>query len=344
MPTAHPPSTIRAASLSGFEDLVTSLGGDPLPILLACGLQPSDLLNPEHYLPFAKAAAAVEMAARTLSVTDFGMRLCVAQGLSTLGLLGLMMQSATTLRDALLLGAKYVDFHTPALSYRIFANEEQGLDCAEVFLRQPSPTYWPQTMENTVAHSCRLIHLLTEGAQRPAAVYFRHGPIGTPAQYQQHLGLQPHFQSAFNGFAIRPLDWRQPLPSHNKLLHDFTQRFFQAQPAGTLSTADEVRRVLDTLVRNGLCNLDTVARALHLHPRTLQRRLHTEAVRFEDLQDAARKSWAQQLLSQPDMRLDHIAQLLGFADQSVLTRACQRWWSSTPRRLRAAPQGFAQEP
>lgn len=89
------------------------------------------------------------------------------------------------------------------------------------------------------------------------------------------------------------------MPSHNQLLGQFVQRF---------------------LVR--------------LHPRTLQRRLRAEGARFDDLLDTQRKTWARELMAQRSLALADIAQLLGFADQWVLTRACQRWFGDSPRRLR----------
>jgi AraC-like DNA-binding protein len=99
-----------------------------------------------------------------------------------------------------------------------------------------------------------------------------------------------------------------------------------------------VRNILGNLMRVGLADLPAVARALGQHPRTLQRRLRAEGAVFEDLRDAARKAWVGRLLAQPGLSLGHIAQLLGYADQSVLTRACQRWFGASPQRLRRGVQ------
>jgi AraC-like DNA-binding protein len=97
---------------------------------------------------------------------------------------------------------------------------------------------------------------------------------------------------------------------------------------------EQVREVLRDLTRVSPVDLAAVARILELHPRTLQRRLRAEGFAFDDLRDEARQAMARQLLAQPQLTLAHIAQLLGFADQAVLTRACQRWFGDTPKRLR----------
>lgn len=332
-------SLVRAAALAGFEELVRRCGGDPAAILRTCGLALADLADPERYLPNPAVAMAVEEAARALEVPDFGLRLCAQQGVETLGLLGLVIQSAPTVREGMMQGARYIHFHSPSLGYRTFMVPDEGLECVEVFQRLPSLPDLPQVTELCVAYLCRLAHVLSEGALRPAAIHLRHAPVGSSAQYRRHLGQLPRFHAAFDGVAFDPLAWRQPMPRHNRQLQQFVERFLLGASSGlNTAVADQVRGALDNLVRVGMADLGAVARALGQHPRTVQRRLQAEGVVFEALRDAARKAWASQLLAQPGLSLGHIAQLLGYADQSVLTRACQRWFGAAPRRLRRGVQ------
>jgi len=336
-------SLVRAAGMAGFEDLVRRCGGDPAAILRTGGLAPGDLVNPERYLPTRCAALAIETAARTLGAPDFGLRLCAMQGIDTLGLLGLVIQSAPTVREGMLQGAKYIRFHTTTLGYRTFMAPGEGLECLEVFQRQQPLPDAPQFAEICVAYLCRLADVLSAGALRPTVIYFRHAPVGSSAQYRRHLGQLPRFNAAFDGIAIDPQAWRQPMPRHNRLLQQFVERFLLgSSPGRDGSTADHVRGVLDSLVRMGTTDLGAVARALGQSPRTLQRRLQAEGAVFEKLREAARQAWARQLLEQPDLSLGHIAQLLGYADQSVLTRACQRWFGVSPRQLRRGLLGHAE--
>lgn len=326
---------VRAASLRGFESLVRDLGGDPAAILNSCGLKLGDLADPDRYLPYDHAALAIEQAARTLKVRDFGLRLSAGQDMNTLGLLALIMQSASSVREGMLLGTKYLYFHNPALGHRNFMDASQELECLEVFQQLQSLPDMPQVTELCVTYLCRLISVLSDDALRPALIHFRHAPIGSHAQYVRHLGQSPRFNSAFDGISIDPLAWRQPLPSHNQILQDFVSRFLVGLScAEEQSVSNQVRRVLQTLARLGAFDLGTVARALEQHPRTLQRRLQAEGVVFEELREEAKKQWARQLLDQPGLSLAQVAQMLGFADQSVLTRACQRWFGAAPKRLR----------
>ncbi|MCC8961357.1 AraC family transcriptional regulator [Bradyrhizobium sp. Pear76] len=326
---------VRAAALSGFETLVRDLGGDAATILRSCALDIEDLDDPERYIPYRNVALAVEEAARLLQVRDFGLLLCAMQDVNSLGLLALVIQSASSVREGVLLGAKHVYFHNPALGYRNFMDSGEGLECVEVFQRLTALPSLPQVTEICVAYLCRIVGMLSDGTLRPAAIHFRHAPVGADTQYRRHLGQTPRFNAAFDGISVDPLAWRRPIPSRNQLLQQFVERFLVGSSLPReQSVSDQASNVLRSLVRAGMADLGTVASAMGQHPRTLQRRLRAEGAVFEELRDAARKTWARQLLVQPGLSLIHIAHLLGFADQSVLTRACQRWFGAAPKRLR----------
>ena len=51
--------------------------------------------------------------------------------------------------------------------------------------------------------------------------------------------------------------------------------------------------------------------------------------------EQVRRDIAQHGLANPDITLAHLTRQLGYAEQSVLTRACQRWFGTTPTLYRA---------
>ena len=326
---------VRAGALTGFAQLVRELGGDAARILRSCDLELRDLADPDHYISHPSAILAIQEAARTLEVADFGLRLCAHQDMGFLGTLALIMQSAPNVRAGFVLGIKYSHFHTPCLGYRIFQPEGQALEFLGVYRRLDFMPDAPQATEHAVGHLCRLVDLLSDRHLLPSGIFFRHPRIGSEAQYRQHLGQLPQFDASFDGFSIDPLAWRQSVPRHNPQMQGFVERFLLAlTPQREWPVAEQVVAVLRNLIRAGLFDLGSVARVLSLHPRTLQRRLHAEGQSFDLLLDAERKSWASQLMAQRGLALSDVAQLLGFADQSVFTRACRRWFGTTPGRFR----------
>jgi AraC-like DNA-binding protein len=70
--------------------------------------------------------------------------------------------------------------------------------------------------------------------------------------------------------------------------------------------------------------LGGVAGALHMSPRTLQRRLRSEGTSFDALLDDARRELAENLTAR-GLSYKEICFRLGFQDTSALVRARKRW-------------------
>ena len=96
-----------------------------------------------------------------------------------------------------------------------------------------------------------------------------------------------------------------------------------------------VRELVRQLLPAGAATQPVIARQFRLHPKGLQRRLATEGTTFAGIVDDVRREMAQRYLRDTDMTLSHLARELGYAEQSVLTRSCRRWFGSSPASLRA---------
>ena len=103
--------------------------------------------------------------------------------------------------------------------------------------------------------------------------------------------------------------------------------------------SERVAELTRRLLPADQCRAEAIANQLALHPRTPQRRLATEGVRYQDLIDRERRAQAARYLAEPGLHLTQIAGLLGYAEQSALNRSCRRWFGKTPRQYRADPAG-----
>jgi AraC-like DNA-binding protein len=96
--------------------------------------------------------------------------------------------------------------------------------------------------------------------------------------------------------------------------------------------ADEsplLRRIHESLA-NGATDLDGVAHALALHPRTLQRRLAQLGLDWRTVRDRHRREIAERLLAEPEVSLKKVAAAAGFTDVAGLRRAFMRWNGGEP--------------
>ncbi|MCZ8018562.1 helix-turn-helix transcriptional regulator [Novosphingobium sp.] len=104
-----------------------------------------------------------------------------------------------------------------------------------------------------------------------------------------------------------------------------------------------VRVLLEMLMPMGEASLGSVARALGMHPRTLQRRLHAHGLSLSDLLDQQRRDLAERIVLERRMSLTELALTLGYSEQSAFNHAFERWFGEAPRRW-AARHGEGQGP
>jgi AraC-like DNA-binding protein len=161
-------------------------------------------------------------------------------------------------------------------------------------------------------------------------------------------------------YGVRSVD----LPFATSDLHPWVERFgarvrpgrpvgLLRLPAGVLSApAGRVpRSALAWRVRSSLAErlggpaatLGEVARAVAVHPRTLQRALGDEGLTFAEILDCVRRERARGLLTGTGMPFTEVSARLGFAEPAVLTRCVRRWWGRTPSQVRAAAAVWADD-
>jgi AraC-like DNA-binding protein len=127
----------------------------------------------------------------------------------------------------------------------------------------------------------------------------------------------------------------RPLDGVDETVRQLALAFLSRQsPEAGPVVAAKVRAVLDQSLGTGSTDLVDVARVLVVHPRTLQRQLAEEGESFASILDGVRRARARTYLTTTDMPLAQVSNLVGFAEQAVLTRCARRWWGRTPTALR----------
>ncbi|MGQ0697823.1 MAG: AraC family transcriptional regulator ligand-binding domain-containing protein [Panacagrimonas sp.] len=119
---------------------------------------------------------------------------------------------------------------------------------------------------------------------------------------------------------------------HRQAEQRVAQRLSQRPPAASIALRlEHAMERNPALMGEGIVRL---ARELDLQPRTLQRRLALENLRFAELQASLRLKLASTWLADPDIDIETISERLGFADRRSFTRAFSRWTGQTPSAFR----------
>lgn len=96
----------------------------------------------------------------------------------------------------------------------------------------------------------------------------------------------------------------------------------------------DTRKAIVQLTREGMPSLEQVAIRLEISARKLARELGSLDLNYRTLREESLKSLAEAYMKQPELSLTDIAHLLGYSEQSVLSRAARRWTGLSTREWR----------
>lgn len=339
-PYDHPvPARVRAAVIRGVDGLIDDLGGSSDELLSACGVSAEDLHSDDAVIPAAAAVRVLRTAAEVLHCPDLGLRLAARQDLSTLGVLGLAMANSETIGTALDCASQFLFVQNQTVQVRRAPDPERlaGTSAVVYQLSPPDLSHEPQAVDAGVGLLHRVLVTMSGGYEL-RGVHLPHPPLADPSVYRDFFGSPVRFDARGALLRVPTRLFAEPmaLPVHRELQQmvvSYLQSVYVDPGSGLTAT---VRAAVGRGLGTVPSRIEVYAAPLHMHPRTLQRRLAAEGTTFEAIVDSARRSAAQRLLTQTDVPLSQIALMIELAGSPSLTRACRRWFDRTPSQLRRA--------
>ncbi|CAN7761680.1 AraC family transcriptional regulator [Variovorax sp. LjRoot290] len=306
---------MRSASLSGYVELVESLGRDPHAFMRTVGLQAKLLDNPETLIPGDAVRELLEITARATRTEDFALRLAARRKLSTLGPISLVLKEEPTPRDALDTLCRYLKLVNASLVTRV---EDAG---SVVIIREdllPSPGLpMRQSMELAVGIMFGILGELIDPQWRPIQVCFTHRPPADVSAHRAFFGRNVKFNQDFNGLVCEAAELLKPRAVGDHGAARFARDYLEAALRDRGESARETcRELILALLPGGACTAQEVARLLRVDRRTLHRRLDAEGLTFSNLLDLVRSDLVRRHLRDSDLPLGEVAELLGFSGPS----------------------------
>ncbi len=325
---------VRGTSLSGYPELVSELGGDPGRLLRAAGIRQADVGEYEVFIPFLSVMRAIESAAADTAAPDFGRRLAQRQGIEILGPVGAAARTSATVNDALGIFVNFMAAYSPAIVVRIAPTDDPRRSFLSIEFVVGHAPPCPQSVELSLGVSLRVLRFLLGPDWSPLSVHVPHDPLTPRAEYVAYFGCRPRFAERAAGLTISAADLGRPL-HRDDVAHRAIVDYLDHVTEHDTGWASSVRTIIRQLLPTGAATLEVVAVQFNLHPKTLQRRLADESTTFAALVDDVRRESADHYLSTTQMSLSHLARELGYAEQSVLTRSCRRWFGCGPAAYRS---------
>lgn len=329
---------VRARGLQGYVALMRSLDHDAGTLLRRYRISPESLTDEDALVSLRAGVHLLEDSAVETGCADFGLRLSRMQDVGVLGPLAIVLQNAPTVRKAWDYVSHHMFVHSPGLVVGVHDRSSCVEGAAEMsfelrLVRLPAQR---QTIDLCLGDMHQITRLLAGPSYQLRAVSLPHAPLAPLAVYKRHFDGAPVFteqpRAALHlSRETLDADLQNANPALRQITEDYLARHFRV-PGESVSA--RVRLALRrTLGAPGGSKTD-VAGLLAIHPRTLQRHLTAEGTTFEILREETRKEAALHYLRETNMPLGQLADVLGFSEQSAMTRSCRRWFGAPPSALR----------
>lgn len=326
---------IRVSALIGYRELVVSLGGQPEKLLKRFHIEPGTLDRDENRIPYRTIIHLMEVTATELKCPDFGMRLAQQQGLEVLGPIAIIGLNSTTVGDAMAAMIEHIAFYSPAVVSTIDRTTDPRRPRITFDTTVKGEPHKRQTIELAVGIIHRDFQMLCNGHFVADRILFRHSSPLPKSVYRKHFGTRVDLEQEVNAVVVRAEDMDRPLNGANPYLKQVIADYVrQSAHSNALDFDAQVAFLVRRLLPSRGCNLARIAEHLCVHERTLQRRLKESALVFEEIVDSIRRERAEELLKDSRLSMSQVAAMLGYVGDASLNRSCQRWFGTTPLRVR----------
>lgn len=327
---------IRATALKGYPDVMSELAVPIAPLLDRCGLDQARFGEENALLPIDAVCDLLEASSRAAACPDLGLRIARHQDLGMLGILGVAVQSASTPAEAARILSRFIFLQSTALRIQIDGSGTlvPNTITVSVDIVGVARNRQRQIIELLLGIGFRIGRLRAQGS-RVRAVSLPHAIRGSADRHRRFFGVPVYENQPVGALHLDATDWNRRAPNDNPELGRVIETHLEKTfPAPAQRLTDRVISALRPLLGSPQANRFDIARILAIEPRTLHRRLRAEGNSFQSIKDDMRKEMALQYLTESDATLEQLTVMLGFPEQSSLSRACRKWFGVPPTVLR----------
>nr|WP_187669758.1 AraC family transcriptional regulator [Pseudomonas carbonaria] len=329
-----PHASVSASITQAVLHAAQRLGLERAELLSACGLEESQLGDPDARVPFAVQERLWQLLGERLAHPEPGLALGRHLAPGPFSVLGYLLQSSPTLGDALAAGLRYQRLVGEGGELCL---EERGDELHLIY--RPLHPDLPATRIRVLALMGFWVQMmvpLLDDFHLLRAEFIHPEPDGLEA-YREVFACELRFAAADYALvlpaALRTAPLIQANPPLQQLLRQHAEALLARLPSESLVA--RVVTLLGAQLAHGEPDRAELARTLHLSERTLQRRLAEEGSSYQQLLSDTRRQLAERHLRDGRLPAAEIAVLLGYSEPSVFFRAFRHWTGLTPGEYRA---------
>ena len=267
-------------------------------------------------------------------VPALGLEAGLRYSLSTFGIWGFALLASTRFRDALDVAMRY---HALTWAFSPVTVQSVEGQMRMVFGDTDIPEdLRPFCAERGIASVVRITRELAGKPMPMKGLRVRAPRPAHAERFAQVCGGMPQFDAPDNSFVIDD-EW---LDTSIVFGNSVVARQVEDQCRILLESRRQrdgvARQVRDAILHNptSIPSMEAIAGQLHVTARTLRRRLDDEGTSYRELVEEVRQTLAQELLKTAGMKMEEVAERLGYSDATSFAHAFRRWKGRSPSELR----------
>lgn len=324
---------LPGAYLRDLVELVARWDVSPEALLAGLPLTAEALADPTTRVPVRLCEAIVARAHELTREPALAFHVGTHMRVSSHGFLGFAAMTASTVGEALELATRFASTRTSAIGLALHVEAERAALVIEE--RTPLGTLREFVVLALIVGIWQLGQALTgtplDGVAECAFAAPDH-VRGLPLAGRLRFDRPAHRIVFAADLLALPLQTADRIAT--RLAKDQCERELAALDEGL---AGRVRAVVAARA-DGVPSLVEVARAVHLSPRTLKRRLAEHGTTYTQVRDDVRRQRALLLLDNRALSIGEIAGRLGYTELPNFTRAFRKWTGMTPLAYRERPR------
>ncbi|MDE0855550.1 MAG: AraC family transcriptional regulator [Nevskia sp.] len=317
-------------------EVAQSHGATLAACLEGTGINPADVANSEAEIAPEQEMRVIRNVVEALpQVPALALEVGLRYHLTDFGIWGYALFSSRSLREALLLGLRYLDLSA------IFGElkfEERGDESYLHLDYSMVPAEVRQFLiERDSAAILRVQRLIDPRPAPPLRMYFEFPRPAYAARFQELFGRMPEFGAQETLFVLDRKVSVQPLPQANEATARMCEIECQKLLARRRARSGISAKVRDIILRRPAqaADMEVVAEELCMTSRTLRRHLADQGTSFRALRDEVLMTLAEELIGTARMKLAEVAERLGYSDAAAFSHAFKRWKGVTPGAARS---------
>jgi AraC-like DNA-binding protein len=325
--------TVRLGATAGLVPVLRGLGVDPARLLAEAGADISLFDDPSNWVSYTARNHWISHCVERTGCRHLGLLIGQRNNLNSLGLIGLLAKYSRDVETALRSLVRYFGLHVRGAVPTFSTEGRWAMFGYETYV--PGAEANDQIEDAALASAFNILQALCGANWNAIEVLFAHRRPENVRPFREFFRAPLRFDQEQNAVVFHSTWLRHRLqqddPDLRRLLEEHVESL-EVELGDDF--AEQVRSILRTALLTDHGSVEQVASLLSMHSRTLHRRLAASGTNFRELVDETRFAIARQMLADTHADINHVANVLDYADSSAFTRAFRRWSGATPTQWR----------